>query len=714
MEELIFEKLSEIPRIEKKTEFGIFQGFYKFSTQRTAVYDNYCLIQCENEIMKIEVECDKAFYRNNKIAIINGKTCKIFKDFILEKTIKLEENMNVTDFTTNLENDLKEMINGKWIFEINGKLLKIDNNLIDFDGNTYPNEIHEKDSSYFVGYQGDLIVVGNNKSLNFLYFSQEKKIQAEESCPIFCRMDSETFEPIFMEDLKFVSGKLIAIDREMASLYSIKDVNFAEKPKSQNVNDYCIKDNKVVHISAQNNDYFGDLNRKEYKITSSAESVNLGELKKDKGQENTYSMKKGSLIFDSDIDLDAQSNILSIKEDKTQSSVESVNLGELQKDKEQKNTHSLLKKSTIFNTDLDSQSNMSEVKTSLNSLFSAKFSTSPAGLSENLGPPKSGAEMNQSSVFKKTDLLYQSKELKNEFSTLNSSEIKKKEDKDQAAIKKLSDEYSLRIDNMMNSIRRIGKRKVELPILKFIEPKYELTKLYECIFHNNLSDYEKMLSSMATELDKLKSYNYSNIEECIKYFDSKIFQNQVAKYPVHYNKPLCSKTKANFKIPDTINNFIEEFKILKLYNATDNKSFDKDKRDYKEKSFIANKEKEILKPEPLISENSDRLITSQVQTKKTPESTNLFSCNKNTMSLIDNAQTMPSGFSTFSESYQPIDTGSLFSSIASQNLRTDNIRTFSSDSNMPNGSMNITSPKQDEPQHISAFNKLAGSRRIFK
>lgn len=691
MTELIFEKKDQTPRCKENKSFNMYDGCYKFSTQNTAVYSDYALIETENEVMKLNVSCDRAFYRKGTIGILRGRKLELYKNKEYLKSYDVSGKENVNDISENIEDDLKKIESHKWIFYVDDEPLIVDSKHINFCGQSYINETHERDCKYFVAWKQGVAILGNNKSLNLVYFCDKERIEPDECFPVCFRTDEDTFDAVMIEDLKFYKDKLLAIDEDQVVTYHIKNYKLQDETKCKKLVEYSIRDNKigvmepVSELSSENSreDSKQMPETKEH-AEKEKRDIEMQLYMNDKGSDpskDTNGGKNQSLSMESFTNTVSQTSSKSSEKVFTAPSFDFA-------------------KSSI---DLSKKDNKSDSKLYFQpDLKNATTACISKDFENNSFNKKEDGISNFSSFNKKEDGISNFSSFKSVISPKSNGQ-EHKSTKNDDHVKNLSESFSMRLENLKNIFNKFGRKMPDIPSFKFLESKYDLSELYNCIFHNNVEVYSKALSSTIVRLETLAATDYRNIEETIAFFDSKIIQIKSIRFPVSYSHPLCSRFVKSVKISDRAENFIESFKILKIHTVSD-KSNDSSRVEFSAKSKNAAAgetaipsrmvEKQEAQPNNYASEATNKIPET---TNKILEATNIFGSS-------------PSPFkdpSQSSSAYMPVDTGSLFRSVASNELRTDLVRDIHTDSS---GS----SPDPNQNQPVSAFNKFAGSRRLFK
>lgn len=681
MKELKFHKKEEIQRSENPNVKSIYSGHFKFITQNTAVYEDFCLIKKKDEIMKINTKCDKIFSRNNQIAILKNGKIDIFENEKLLKTFNVEKSTNIHDFLIDFENDIKEIDDSSDIFIVNNLKMVVTKDKVIFNGKEHINSIHESDCVYFVAWLDKIAILGNSKSYDFMYFYDGELALVEEYSPLTVRTDEESLDSIPSINIKFWGNYLYLIDQDIINIFTVSEYEPVDISDIKVV-EYDIKDDEIVMINQQN-----DVD--ELKILT--ESVQ-NQLTSGSTLKNDF----GRLLEPAPELLDKP------KEDEKESFSFTSTL-----------------KSSLDKKDLQS--------TTFN---------------------------NQSSTTSNKSIFDQSNKVNS-----NSSDTKM-----DLEIKKIDDEFNSRMNILKSSFKEIKNKKIDSTNLTLIPSKFDLDGTYNLIFNNRISDYEDVLSNMIFQIENLETISEVNILESIKFFNSKIFQKKTIKKPVEYTDPLCLQLGESLTISNPVDDLLEGIKILKIKEFGNKINFESKKPENINLSVVEPDvdTKTNNKPLPSVSSSVPQTIItlpqvntplssmnnsdlSQSNTSIQPNNINLPSVNTplpqnntpvlSTASKLPNtpfkqpdlsqislpfgagiANTQPSSNlfnSSVNNQHFVSDTTSLFSNIASNSLNLPNSPQNNVSSNQQQGN---TNPPTNESSNtpVSAFNRLAGSRKLFQ
>lgn len=723
MDKLIFKKEKEIEIPERPDYKNIFSGKFTFATQNTAVYQEFSLINTGTEIMKINTSCDRIFFRDNKIAILNEQVLTVYEEMKEVKKITLPGSHNLRDlFLTDLEKkeEDKEVCfidDDTDIFLIEDSEMVVNKENVVFKGKVHKNEIHEPDSEYFVAWKNNIAILGNSKSLNFMYFEDDDLVEPDDYYRVSLRIDEDLFEPIYLKDLKFWNNKLLAIDDKMFTIFSFNKITAEENELT--LVEYKIEDDSIIEVKreASNTDEVKELIKENEDLSKAIEnsvkenqklSKSIDELMK---EEEKTTKSDGSLLKKDD--LLSKVSDFSFKDEK--SPIKST--GDLFK------TTSLLEKnkeSDLKPINFDSIKSLQEEKPPTKSIFSNKGADaiSLSDLNKSL-EKKSSPE----TPIKKVE---------------KSKEEKEMEDFDKT--------FCSRIEALKSVFSKVGKTKSKLQDLVFTPSNFNFESIYNTIFHNKIEDYESILSSMIMKIENMQVLSEKNIQECIKYFDSKIFSKKDHCFPVLYKDPLCSRMNEVLQIKDPFDDILEGIKFLDVQKKpqkvefvqssntdskfetsaikknpmsfstqNDDKIKSDDKNNIPENSFSKT---QVNQEDPL---NRNDLLTQTTASSSNPPSffTTPLPANPNNPlsgNQLENQLPKP----VFSNDQQ---TGALFNNPI-QNI---NNSIFSNDSSSifnnitANSSQSLftaTNPaannQQKDDNSMSAFNRLAGSRRLFQ
>lgn len=636
MKELKFHKESEFTRLENPNKDNIYSGRYNFSTQTTAVYDTYCLIETPEKILKINVACEKAFAKGDQIAILNDGRLRIFKNKKLIKTLQISSSDNLKDFVVESQDDLEKINDSTSIFLIGEEEMAISARKIEYAGRQYNNEIHEPHCEYFVAYDDSFIVVGNSQSFNFIYFYKGELAEVDEYSPLSVRTDEESLESVPLCDIKFWNGKLLLIDETTGNVFSISEIKLPRKIDKEIV-EYEIAGDAIKPINASN--------------TESGKFLDLG-------PEFLPSNHPSFIASDA-----------------------------IQKD---------------------------NIK------------------SDTKGKFESEAESDAFSTYK-SSLKFPSIEHQPKFvsSTSESNAKDAMPDRKEEELEELDARFTQRIDEVKASFSKLQKKKSKSKCLLFPFTKFDVEGLYNLIFHNSVCDYEDALSNMIFQVENIHSASENNVLENIKLFDSKIFEKKAFKRPVRYTAPLFLKFDACLNIADPFDDLLEGIRVLNVKeDKTDMKFEQKSSGKTNGTGSVATSPFSLLAT-PVVKSHTDLfqksvpdVVQDQSQSKMIENRPSLDVSKISEPLRTNPSISLPFG-ATASESQQPNPTQSIFGHTPPKNLFVQD--TSSLFSNITSGTPNV--PFQQDPGNeisnppqksnsgdapVSAFNRLAGSRRLFK
>ncbi|KAM0681756.1 hypothetical protein GINT2_000271 [Glugoides intestinalis] len=697
MEKLKFEKRTEYKILTSPDYRNIFSGLFSFATQNTAVYADFCLVYRGNEIMKINTCCDKIFANETIIAILNGQSLDIYENKKWKKSLSIQKPEGLMDFTNDFENLDRIYEENTSVFVVNGNLLKVDANTILLNEKSFQNTIHEENCTYFVAWKDDITILGNSKSCDFMYFYKEDLIEPEEYYPLCLRVDHENFESIPAKNIKFWEGQVLLIDNDVISAFTINK-NDSNTESEIRVVEYKISNQEIIQLQeglGLNNDLkegsFLETKGSNFKSPISMTTENSLESEKQllPGVEGILPRPIGLLETHKPIDLLEAHRPIEVLE-----AHRPIDLLEAHRPIEVLETHKPIATSIKEDKKKEPLNTFSQFYSSLNT----KKATQPQ---------------------------------------------KEHQEAHNVAIDKFDKEFTAKIANLKERVSIIDKRVGVPKGLVLIPSKFDLDGLYNLIFHNNIEEYENILSSMIVQIENLQSISENQINECIKFFDSKIFENKAYKKPVSYKDPLCTKMSSVLSIKNPFEDILRGIKVLEVdfqgqkmnfkksglqdksaeAQALPNNTVQKSTEDIKvfqelksiPSTFTAMKESSTLVNNS-IKENEIGNFTSIIPTIQQASNSFPFEPSKEQPSFAQVSNPLSIQQKTlFNNDIQEqsnglfvADTSSLFNNIATNtlniqvpNLEIQQNNTPSTDTNTP------TAP-------VSAFNRLAGSRRLFQ
>lgn len=283
----------------KDFNFKMYNGNYKFSTQSTTLYEEYCLVNLKDHIMKLKVNCQKMFYANEKLGILNNGEISIYcpKDdhFEYKEKLNVRSHNNINDLWSGIEDDIKKYDSKTWFFSVNNEPLIVKEDEIFLGGVRFRNEIYQANCKYFVAYIDSIVILGNDISLNFMYFKNKQLAIIDEENSIFCRMN-EDFMTIELKDLKFYDDKVLAMDSEKTSVFVLAGYERCEMDIKK-VIEYEIIGNNIVMVDKKNDSIISDIegnhswsnknvfkgsNSSVFSLNDSTKSINISEQDKPK------------------------------------------------------------------------------------------------------------------------------------------------------------------------------------------------------------------------------------------------------------------------------------------------------------------------------------------------------------------------------------------------------------------------------------------------
>lgn len=731
MKDLKFIKKEETQISKSFDKTNIFTGPHKFSTQTTCVYDSFALVLTETEIMKIKTKCEKIFYNNKKIGILSSKKLAIYENNLLINTLDLVNDSNILDFPL----DQNLIIDTDVIFMVKNEKLLVSPTTITLNGNSYNNEIHDDNCNYFLAYYDNVAVLGNDKSLSFMYFLNGKIQEVDEYKPLSLRFDEESFDSVYLTDLKFFGSDLMLIDSEIVSHYDIEGLETAHL--SLELKEYEINENKIVPVSCTGNEVNEVINSvsesnkeneqadlkiadSDFEALSANEAANLQELTGKEDLKDAIVEPALNPEVKSGIN-STTSNIFDLNKVKNESS----NIFDLGKNKTPFETSSAFNKSaatpiaknsgessSIFNF----SNSMSTMKSDLNKpeIKNNSSSSAPSAFDFGKSDFKSSFAAPNSTIIKdNTKSSPTNLPAIHDLNKTPSSLFNNKEKEIDPAILKFDLDNLARITKLSSQFKSIESKFRPIPSLDFSPSSFDIDGLYNLIFHNQFVEYEEALSSMIVQAEQLQSVDSNNIKESIKFFDMKIFEKRAFKRPAKYNNPLCSRFSEVVSISNPVDDIIQGIKVLQVNDQNSKITISSSKP-----LEISNKDKIVETPAP-IALNVPLAVQN---TPKPPATFNLTQVPPAPLSVpqvpvqqFNQNATRPSPLfanpTNVSNSFVVNDTSSLFSSLASNPMAGDLSRNYSAPSINPTPA---PGPTDAPATGGSAFNRLAGSRKLFQ
>lgn len=703
---LKFSRQEEIKRNDKFDKANILKGPFKFSTQTTFLYDSFALVLTETEIMKIKVECDKIFYRKGKVGILKDNKLDVFENNIYTSTVFIPKHSAIFDFPFENQIEVDNLSENDSFFLVKEQAMVISPKKIVFNGKSFVNDIHVDDSRYFVAYYDDIAIVGNDKSLNFIYFRNGELTDVDDLYPLSLRFDEETFDSIYLTDMKFLGSDLFLVDADVVTHFTVENLSIQNLDTS--IAEYEIKENQIVPLLS---DEF--LQSKE-SIEIKNDYLNKADGFKIKNDEDLANSGNDSSIQDEDITMKESNEEIKPSEKAIDST---FNCEETQKLPEFITSS---KETSKPNPMSNMNSNFSK---SLNSLTSSSsiFSSRPIDNESKSSLPKQFSDTQASQFFKPVETVKK-----------DVPQVPKKPDVD-PEIMKYDSETTLRINKLIKSFKNFKFVETEFTNIEVIPSTFDLDGLYNLIFNNSFDDYEEALSSMIVKAEQLKALDSNNIRESIKFFNSKIFEKRAFKKPARYSDPLCSRFNKILSISNPVNDILDSIKFLNIKDQNQNIKISDEKTSFKPKV-----ENNI--PQTTLTENIEKPSTNNnqleanttfgISTKNTsadnfnpqPQSSQTsfgFSSKPAESSLNSfnpDLNSKPSLFGSnpgISNNFVVQNTSSLFNNLTS-NITPNNLN---SSSGILPSTINPQSqfpPSNSAPSTGSAFNRLAGSRKLFQ
>lgn len=706
---LKFLRQEEVKKSNSFDKNNILRGPYKFSTQTTYVYGSFALVLLQNEIMKINLECDRIFHSNGKIGILKKGKLDIFHDNNHVKSLEDPKLSNVYDFPFDDQFDLASLNEEDFVFRIHDKTMIISPQTIKYNGKSFNNEIHIENCTYFVAYYENIAIIGNNKSLNFIYFVNDELKEVDDSYPLSLRIDNETFDSILLTDIKFFGSDLFLIDSEVISHYTVEELDSVHP--EINIVEYEIKDNKILPISGKNEN-------QEDKATE--EPVKINNINAIPEEKLKIEMFNPQLV----------SNEISDKRpaDRNESSSsKSESTNDLPFTTFNKETEPKKLNDKPLMPSFNSMASLSEIKSTLSNSLETPYknsSVTPKSSTVNLSSTSSlFSSINSSS----TSINTIAPQVKlSDTSTINTQ----KKDEIDPALSKFDLDTTTRIKKLINSYKSFKSKPSDIPTLEVLSSVFDIDGLYNLIFNNRLSDYEEALSSMIIKAEQIKALEISNIKESIKFFDSRIFEKRSFLKPAKYSDPLCSRFNDVVSISNPVDDILKGIKIFQIDNQNSKPNFLESKAPQDTNAFTNELKDNIIKNsndkdptpnntqsmKPLSSSSNPSFCTNSLPQMNTQSNINNYAQPTPIIQPKSNDSLLFGNKGNVSNNFVVQDTSSLFNNLASnsssaifpQQPQPNDASSFKL--NIPPATPNTNNPQPTG----SAFNRLAGSRRLFQ
>ncbi|KAI5169164.1 hypothetical protein PAEPH01_0492 [Pancytospora epiphaga] len=742
MDEIKFSYVKEESIPESPALPNVFSGKYKFATQSTAVYDDHAFIITKNEILKLNVACDRAYYDGSHIWILKGRKLDIYDALKYQKTVnfaddesprRLYDILPVEKLQKYLEGSYdKEIVHfaaGKKILEITPSHVKVDDRVVE-------NTIHENDAIYFVAHGGVVTVIGNDKSYEFMYFIDGVKNEPEECFSLSLRLDEESFDTINAKDVKFIGESLLLKDAEKNVYYSLEGVKYNMPGIVTNctVNENEIKkdtiDKKAV---AKENDITKEktimediVDKKDSK--KEFQGLTLCENTKKKEVSSFGSSKDVVEISKNDISKDSNKKKDNLKIDGNFSGFKSI----------QNALEATLPDKSILN---DLLSSKSQVSPETPSLFSATEKPSIASSDlANFDVKKDSKHISfsdTSSSFLKametkptsslssvqTKVLPQS-QVASVFSVKEPAPAIKKKSKEECEIDEIEIDLKKKIEGLKSQMRMFsGLCTDEVSYPKYIKSEIEFSRLYNLVYNGKISNYNKQITAMMSSMEILNLVDTSHIEEGIKYIDSALLARPLYKQTVRYNYPLVRTGLPN-KSMATVDSLIESMQMVKVTEAGQCSKPDSHLGGY---SSVA---PNSLSPSEGNKKDTGRNMETRTPTAGTtitpakvtiasdkPSNDNLTSSNSLFVASQNSVQTGNNSSSVVQAQQCPLFNG-VTPSTGSSFQNSDTTRIFDNLSTAGASIFGKSQPQDTQQDNSSstgsAFSRFAGSRRLFK
>jgi len=516
MEDLKF-KLIEEKSIAFRKE-APYEGPYSYATQNTVLYDDFGYVMGEKEKMKIYVKCDKIFYssgdsgepnsddageadesKGNNIGILSGRTMQIYRN--LEKVDEYEIGpVDINCFLTGSEfREIEPDV--LCVFSVGKEKIKIKRDVICLGSKECPNSIHIDGCRYILASKGDLIIIGNDQSMLFLYFVKKELCDIEEMDGVSLRMNLEDYSTEMAVDIKFDDESFILKDKTMNTRYSVNDPSIAQK------------DDAPVHMS----EYRLSDDQKVIERISDSEGDVKDDYIKDDSQSAVEDKDKSIMKDDSQ----------SIVKDKGQSAVEDDSSKNIAGDK--------ASEKSLFSR----EDKKIEAEPKKSSVFNSMLGKMQIAKNEPLLPKSKLFDDDKSSS---------AKDIQNQLSSRlgkeRKTELTAEEERNLEDFRKLLENKIGEVKGLSASIQEFEEPR----LYEYLPAKIECSQLYNLIYNSDIKKYNESLGYMITKLEILNNADSSNVQETIKYVNSYIGSLGRCNYAVHYKDPLIAKFNSVVRI----------------------------------------------------------------------------------------------------------------------------------------------------------------------
>lgn len=536
MDELKFTYKKEEDICKEADVDNMFRGEYKFASQKTAVYGTFGLIEGKNEIIKLDVSCDKLLVRDDYIAIINGPTMRVYKGLKLLSTMDIgakARQLNGLPPTDFLESFLKREQPPE-LHLANDSIVEINDENVTIDGKAFPNTCFSPDADYFVASAENAIIVGSSKSTDFLYFLNGEQIEPEECDSLNVRVD-DNFDPIMLVDAKFHGNTIILKDSQQNIYYELEGLpECTNKP----VTEYCIKGDMIVQTvdtQAAADAAAADTDAADVSapiLTDQAHQALSVSAEEEKPREAPE--------MADDITKSLPSNGVYTVEDKQQMATRLYNYS-MPEPESQKQDPVPGKKD------------------------SDQLSVSVAGPSVKPVPqmiPASRAAFSVASSSKESDKVEEATKEKVDPNAPEANGLTSEQNKTIQNIKCTIENRITKLEQCYSSLSTGLKT---FPDLVMTDSYADCTKLYNMIFNYNIKELNNSLTEMIGILEVRLAADQANVESAIKHFDSRILGMQGVRRTAKYTSPLIPRLSTSLTVTDSLmENLINSVKIISV------------------------------------------------------------------------------------------------------------------------------------------------------
>lgn len=733
MEELklVWQKEEDIPAEAQLP--NIFSGNYRFATQSTAVYGDHTYIDLADRVIKLWGDYIRVYTDGRRIGVVRKGRLEIYEDNKLQKSFDVTT--GVDGLHDIFSNDMMESIlqtkeaKGLEIFRVGDGEVKIDPTKVEVRGKEFENTIAEEGAKYFVAHTGEVVIIGNNKSTDLLYFIGNEQTLPEECHSPALRVNSD-YEIEYALDAKFYGNVLVMKDSSKETHYLLEGVPEA---KSKPIVDCDLTADAIVERKK------GQVRSSETTLPSTKNDQNTeSDCITTKNRPESSSISKTPLLDDK-----VHTNDASKDQIVSPSSLATMvpKNQDLSLDKERSLCNSKPGTTSSFDfkkTDFSSCFDTPIVKES--SLLGSKTAAaSPSGSSLDLQsevqvaskPGSSVAssifdrvESTSASIFSNSTA--KSPTLPKGNSIFNSkSTVVEKKPTESKAINGLNVEQSANVNALKADLQRRltalnalyhpdgqAQKFPEIPSIKLSELTIDCGAVYNAVFHNSIKNFNETITNMINRLEVLARTDSCDILQGIRYIDSRIADRCGVRCPVHYSGALLPPTISRNSADSRIDALIESIKLINVKSIDQqfpSESANVQAKEQARPAAVDNpvpREMPVPKPVPPTPSPAKPTLqqkavqsTPQVPLQTPTLTTNLFSGT--------NAQQTPQtlfGSPQINHPMHVADTTALFNNLSQAG------------SSVFNSTPNSAPQTQNNPPTSSgsALSRLADSRRMFK